>query len=146
VDGGDVTDVLAGLAGSWRFTRSFDPGIGTMLGQALFTPVDAETLHYREDGQLVLADGQRSQAWREYRYLRDGDVVRVCFLDGRTLHALRFEEGQGESSDVHYCIADVYTGHYRFALPNRFEITMTVRGPRKNYTIDTVYTRADSTG
>jgi hypothetical protein len=68
--------------------------------------------------------------------------VRVCFLDGRTLHALHLGEGQRESSDVHHCVADVYTGHYRFALPNRFEITMTVRGPQKSYTIGTVYTRA----
>ena len=118
-----------------------------MSGRARFTPLDPDTLHYREDGELVLATGHRGDAWREYHYLRAGDTIRVCFTDApvgsRTLHTLHVGAGPTGAavSDVHLCVADTYTGHYRFALPDRFEITMTVRGPAKDYSIHTVYTR-----
>ena len=138
-------DVFHSLVGDWEFVRSFDPGLGEMTGQARFVALDASTLHYREDGQLRLSSGHRSDAWREYYYLHEGETIRVCFADAppgsRTLHILRLGPDTAAVSDVHVCAADTYTGHYRFVLPTRFEITMTVLGPNKDYSIYTVYTR-----
>lgn len=137
---------FAALTGAWRLERSFEPGIGTFTGTATFTPVRAEQLRYREDGELVLAGGQRSTAFREYDYLLVGDEIHVCFVEGgtfgRVLHRLR--PTTGGTTDVHLCVADIYTGRYDLdGLPDGFTIDMDVRGPAKAYSTHTVFARQD---
>jgi hypothetical protein len=132
------------LTGGWRLVRTFEPGIGTFTGTAAFTPQTAELLHYREEGELVLAGGHRSTAWREYHYLLVGEEIHVCFVEdgsfGRVLHRLR--PAPGVSTDVHLCVADTYTGRYDLdGLPDRFTVDMDVRGPAKAYSSHTVFTR-----
>jgi hypothetical protein len=136
---------FAQLTGDWRLVRTFEPGIGTFTGIATFSPVSAEQLRYREDGELVLAGGHRSTAWREYDYLLVGEEIHVCFVEegtfGRVLHRLR--PALEASTDVHLCVADTYTGRYDLdGLPDRFTVDMDVGGPAKAYTTHTVCTRA----
>ena len=135
---------FAQLTGEWQLVRTFEPGIGTFTGTATFTPLTAELLHYREDGELVLAGGHRGTAWREYHYLLVGAEIHVCFVEdgtfGRVLHRLR--PAPEASTDVHLCVADTYTGRYDLdGLPDRFTVDMDVRGPAKAYTTHTVCTR-----
>lgn len=134
------------MAGTWRLERVFEPGLGTFTGTATFTPVRPGLLRYREDGELVLAAGQRGAAWREYDYLLADDEIHVCFVEpgtfGRVLHRLR--PVAGGSTDVHLCVADTYTGRYDLdGLPERFTIDMDVRGPAKAYSTHTVFARQD---
>jgi hypothetical protein len=133
------------LTGEWRLVRAFEPGIGTFTGTATFTRQTPEQLHYREDGELVLAGGHRSTAWREYHYLLVGEEIHVCFVEegtfGRVLHRLR--PAPGATTDVHLCVADTYTGRYDLdGLPDRFTVDMDVRGPAKAYSARTVFTRS----
>jgi hypothetical protein len=140
-----ATATFAALAGGWRLERTFEPGIGTFTGTATFRSVRAGQLRYREDGELVLASGQRSTAFREYDYLLVGDEIHVCFVEegtfGRVLH--RLAPG-GVHTDVHLCVADTYTGRYDFGgLPDALTIDIDVRGPAKAYSTHTVFARQD---
>ncbi|MGI5130673.1 DUF6314 family protein [Pseudonocardia sp. CA-107938] len=138
-----AAQAFAHLVGQWRLRRAFEPGIGTFTGTAVFSPVSAELLHYREDGELHLAGGHRGAAWREYRYVLAGAEIHVCFVEdgttGRVLHRLQAAQ---VSTDVHLCVADTYTGRYDLGgLPGSFTVEMDVHGPAKDYRTHTVYTR-----
>ncbi len=138
--------VFSGLAGEWRLSREFAPGLGTMTGVARFRPAGDGVLHYREDGRVTFAGGHTGDAFREYHYVLDPDgTIRVCFVEpdtvGRTLHALRLDGTAAEAVDTHLCGADTYVGRYAFALPGRFTVDIDVRGPAKDYATHTVYER-----
>ena len=141
--------VFAALAGVWRLSREFAPGLGTMTGTARFRPVRDGVLHYREDGRVAFEGGHTGDAFREYHYVLDPDgTIRVCFVEpdtfGRTLHALRLDAAVtavAEAVDTHLCGADTYVGRYAFALPGRFTVDMDVRGPAKDYSTHTVFER-----
>lgn len=139
--------VFSGLAGDWRLSREFSPGLGTMTGVARFRPVRAGVLHYREDGRVTFAGGHTGDAFREYHYLLDPDgSIRVCFVEpgtfGRTLHALHLDGTVTEAVDTHLCGADTYVGRYAFALPGRFTVDIDVSGPAKRYATHTVFERS----
>ncbi len=125
----------------------FEPGIGTFTGTATFTPVRADHLRYREDGELRLANGGGGTAWREYDYLLVGDEIHVCFVEdgtfGRVLHRLQPTPGAA-TTDVHLCVADTYTGRYDLdGLPGRFTVDIEVSGPAKAYSTHSVFVRQD---
>ncbi|MCK2244289.1 MULTISPECIES: DUF6314 family protein [unclassified Crossiella] len=130
--------LFAALPGRWRFSRVIT-GQGSAIGEARFEPVSGTELHYREDGTLTLDSGYTGPAYREYRYQLDGEVLRICFPDGRTMHTLRPDAA--EATDVHLCGADVYTGHYRLADQDTLHISYQVAGPHKDFTIATVFRR-----
>lgn len=131
------------LPGTWILSRTL-PGIGRMSGSANFTPESPGELHYREDGLLTLDNGHVQEAYREYRYLLEPGQIRICFAEPgvppRTLHVLRLADSP-RVCDVHLCGQDVYTGSYDFSAADQFVIDMRVMGPRKDYSIHTVYTR-----
>ncbi|SHF67947.1 DUF6314 family protein [Streptoalloteichus hindustanus] len=136
------------LVGQWALSRTIS-GFGVFDGTARFRPIQADVLRYREEGELVTATGERGPAYREYFYLLRGERILVCFTDtepgGRVLHDL-LPAGSGagplSASAVHHCGRDVYTGHYDFRAPDRFDVRIEVRGPAKDYTIRSTYRRA----
>jgi uncharacterized protein DUF6314 len=136
------------LPGDWTLTRAI-LDIGTMTGTARFHRLEPALLHYREDGRLILRSGQSHQAYREYHYRLEDGLIRVCFTEPgvpKTLHILRLAQASAQpwsctATDVHLCGQDTYTGWYEFASEDRFTVEMRVAGPRKNYTIHTVYDR-----
>ncbi|MBP2478672.1 hypothetical protein JOF53_007544 [Crossiella equi] len=133
-------ELFAALPGEWRFDRVIT-GQGTAAGTAVFRPGGTDELHYREDGTLTLDTGYTGAAYREYRYVLAGEELRVCFPDGRLMHALRPAGQDPEATDTHLCGADVYTGHYALDGPDTLRISYDVRGPKKDFTISTVLHR-----
>jgi hypothetical protein len=119
-----------------------------MRGTATFGPTGEATLHYREEGELRLADGTTLAATREYRWVlrADGADERIDVLfaedrwSGGLMHTLRLDP-TGTARDVHHCEADDYTGTYAFTPPDLVVITMDVRGPAKDYTTRTTLRR-----
>jgi hypothetical protein len=123
---------------------------------------------YIEDGNFTASNGMTFRATRRYVYRYDEarDVLSVWFActDDNTradylFHGLEFipppeeddeEENRARSKGwqakaSHLCIDDLYNVQYEFNFKavnlQRWKIGYTVRGPKKDYTIDGVYSR-----
>tara|TARA_R110000851_G_scaffold27584_1_gene77446 strand:+ start:813 stop:1253 length:441 start_codon:yes stop_codon:yes gene_type:complete len=132
------TITLDDFAGVWALERTIQHEDGTgarFTGHAVWRP-DANGLAYHETGEMVLAEGVRFMA--ERRYLWSADLS-VWFEDGRFFHNVPPHGGP----TAHWCDPDQYDGHYDFADWPNFRITWRVRGPRKDYRMETLYRRAD---
>ena len=125
--------------GEWSLSRTI-PGIGAATGTAWFVPVGPAQLRYLEEGSFVPARGPATRIRQEHLYSLEPEGIRVATALGRTLHRLRLRAPGADpwpldATDVHECVADTYTGRYRFESERRFTVTMRVRGPRKDYLI-----------
>jgi len=131
---------LAGFLGTWQLRRTITDRLGPegrFSGQALFEPV-AGGLALREVGRLAMG-GQEFAATRQYRWLARGQGVDVQFGDGRFFH--HFSLGPRAEAG-HDCAPDRYDVAYDFSLwPGAWQATWQVRGPRKDYTMVSRYTR-----
>jgi len=145
----DRVYVFEGLAGTWSIDRSIEPG-GHFEGRATFLTDGPDRLFYEECGDLILANGTRSEASRRYLYEWAGDRIVVRFDDGPNrgniflrlvLRPVSDAPWPIEAQDCHLCGDDVYDAVYRFLDPDRFEFTCRVRGPRKDYAIRTTFDR-----
>jgi Family of unknown function (DUF6314) len=139
VEGG----VFERLLGEWGFEREI-PGRARMKGQARFTLLDEETALYEESGELRLEGGQRLQGRKSYVYEKRDDGFAVRFADTRKLfHAVRFmmsgDDLVAEAS--HVCLNDLYVSAYTVRPDGSFEVRHEVRGPQKDYVIQTLYRR-----
>lgn len=125
---------LSDFLGGWSLDRRIDQadgGTGRFTGQARWTPEGAGML-YAETGQLALDGHPPMQAERRYRW-DPGLIVR--FEDGRLFHTVPPLGGRTS----HWCDPDRYEAHYDFADWPIFRVTWTVRGPRKDYVMTSVY-------
>ncbi len=117
-----------------------------MAGRAVFRPVDAAHLAYREDGVIDCAGGRRSTFFRDYIFRVAGDGVSILFADRRLFHELDFQ-GEHAATGRHLCGRDLYVVRYEFHNGpggRAFNTRWHVKGPRKEYEIHTAY-RAIST-
>jgi Family of unknown function (DUF6314) len=142
---GHASQVTNRLSGSWSFDRTIE-GQGTMQGTAMFTPLDQDTLIYREQGSLKLLNGTKLQAEREYIFSRSSGGFQVFFKENppRLFHeiSLSMRVGGGLSGGArHLCNLDLYRSTYTFLPDGRYIIRHVVAGPRKDYTMTTTYTR-----
>jgi hypothetical protein len=140
---------------------------GTFTGSASFYPrnptdskYDFEYL-YVENGTLNTDKGFTMEAHRRYayRYIEETDTLSVWFVkqDGKTIdylyHDVIFQppatENEGKihwnAKADHLCVDDFYDTAYGFdfngvAIEN-IQIKHSVKGPRKDYTSDTIYQR-----
>ena len=133
--------VLQEFEGLWRLERRISDALGpdaVFSGTARFTP-DGQGLILDEAGRLDLAGQGAFQAERRYLWRPDGAGVAVFFADGRDFH--RFDPGQGAAVADHWCDPDTYKVRYDFSLWPRWQAEWRVTGPRKDYTMLSVYTR-----
>lgn len=126
--------------------RSGKPPALYLRGRAIFAPSKAE-LHYREDTSLPLPNRNPLTSHREYLYKFDDDSIRVYFLQNGKSRGefLRLEfdsEGGMISVGAHLCKTDMYEGHFDFTHPHAPVIAYTVKGPCKDYSLTTRYSRA----
>ncbi|MEL6682144.1 MAG: DUF6314 family protein [Pseudomonadota bacterium] len=130
------------FAGSWRIKRQItDMRIlesGVLDGQAQFTAIDGG-LRYAEQGVLVFAGGAPIKAERSYLWHFEADEVHVAHADGAPFHS--FMLGGDPEATPHHCGEDLYRGIYSFVRFPDWQVTWTVKGPRKNYRSVTQYTR-----
>jgi len=142
---GDASEVLKRLTGSWSFNRLI-AGQGSMQGLATFTPLDPDTLAYREHGRLKLLTGTVLEAEREYVFREHGPGFDVFFKETppRLFHAVSlsaFGDGALSASADHLCNQDHYQSTYSFRPDGSFVIRHVVSGPRKDYSTLTTYVR-----
>lgn len=141
----DALQVMTRLAGAWSFDRVIE-GQASMKGLATFTPLDAERLAYREQGRLKLRNGTELEAEREYVFRHRDRGFDVLFKESppRLFHAIDLAASDGgalSGSAGHLCHLDHYQSTYTFCADGGLIIRHVVSGPRKDYTMTTIYTR-----
>lgn len=130
---------LMDFAGQWRLERQIKDAKGpdaTFSGTASFTPDDAG-LKVQENGQLRLIGQGAFQARRSYLWRQSGSLIAVLFDDGRDFHM--FDPGQGIAHANHWCDPDTYNVRYDFSGWPVWQAQWQVTGPRKNYSMYSVY-------
>ncbi|SEW03618.1 hypothetical protein SAMN04488515_0756 [Cognatiyoonia koreensis] len=128
--------------GRWQLSRQIDDKLlgqaGTFDGTAELTG-SGNTMHYREDGQIRIGDGQPMTATRRYRWTFTGEDVNVTFADGQPFH--RFVPEGCVAGTEHPCGNDLYRVTYDFSAWPEWTAIWTVVGPRKDYTSRSRYCR-----
>jgi hypothetical protein len=141
---GDPADVLARLEGEWTLVRHVDRRY-LLGGRATFSANGDGSLTYHECGRLRWAEGQEFEAERRYLYRASPFGFSVFFFQDpvRLFHEVKLEQVQGRltSKVSHLCRADLYLSRYEFLENGTFCICHTVSGPRKRYTLETIYQR-----
>ncbi|WP_314953022.1 DUF6314 family protein [Bradyrhizobium cosmicum] len=145
IDGWDASEVMTKLIGPWSFDRVIE-GQATMQGIAIFTPLDSGRLAYREQGHLKLANGTIVQAEREYFFSSSDGGFSVFFREDPPLlfHEISLSASSGGALSgcaSHLCKCDDYRSVYMFLPDGTFVVRHVVSGPRKDYTMNTIYTR-----
>lgn len=143
----DVFDVLPGI---WDLSRII-PGRGRLDGQVRFSPSSANQLFCEETGLLQLDQiVQTFDANRSYLYELRDDRLFIFYNDGdrsgEVLHERVFadETGTDRATHCHVCAADTYDLTMTLVSPHKIEMVYKVHGPQKNYTMESVLTRAAS--
>ena len=131
---------LEDFAGHWRIGRQIEDRLGGLAGafsgRAEFRPV-ARGLAYHEEGLLRLGAGTEVVAVRDYLWREEGGLIVVDHGDGRPFHA--FDPAAPEAR--HWCDPDDYRVRYDFSRWPEWRAEWTVRGPRKDYTMVSLYAR-----
>ena len=125
---------LSDFLGSWDLDRRIvqsDGQTARFIGQASWVHQGDGAL-YSETGQLTLDGQPPMRAERRYRW---GADLSVWFEDGRFFHHVPPQGGQ----TGHWCDPDQYEVAYGFDDWPRFHVTWQVRGPRKDYTMTSLY-------
>lgn len=135
---------LERLLGRWVFEREI-LGHASMVGSAAFDTMDAGRLMYREWGELQLINGSRLRGEQSYLYEGTSAGFAVYFHDtGKLFHRVDLTASEGDvwtGVAHHDCKDDVYDSEYVFRGTETFEVRHAVRGPKKDYTIRTMYRR-----
>ena len=131
---------LADFIGDWRLKREVTEASGAQarfLGVARFVPEGAG-LRCLERGELVLEGGARMHAERACLWREEGGRIHVSFADGRAFHDF-VPDGQADAR--HWCDPDDYRVAYDFSGWPVWRAIWRVRGPRKDYTMVSDFSR-----
>ncbi len=130
------------LCGEWQMVRRVW-GVARLRGKAVFLPAGDGALLYQEAGTLVTCHGDVSRAWREYIFVlvEGGFDVYFAEVPRRLFHAVRpVRDGRHTVARCeHLCGDDRYRTLYRWKNAGTLSICHRVTGPRKDYTMVTVY-------
>lgn len=131
------------FVGVWHINREIEDRKlkvrGDLQGSAELIVRGEGHLDYHEVGELRLGENAPVEASRGYRWAFEGGKVAVSFTDGREFHAFT-PAGHVKGSD-HPCGSDLYRVEYDFTGWPEWRAIWTVKGPRKDYTSVTVYSR-----
>ena len=138
-----IMSIFKALEGKWNFHRTIS-NYGIIEGAATFkkSAIEPHLLHYREEGVLKREDGEHFQVYRDYLYRYKNDRISVFFAEKteRLFHVLEFRDATTAVAR-HICSSDVYDATYKFRLEDEFELSYRVKGPKKDYSITTLFTR-----
>ncbi len=133
---------LSDFAGDWLLHRTIDDRAAREAGDyratATFLP-DGNEYDYAETGLLKIANRAPLSATRHYRWRAQGPLIAVDFADGSPFHS--FDPTKDHPTDRHACAPDLYQVSYDFTRWPNWQATWIVRGPRKDYTSVSTYSR-----
>lgn len=125
---------LGDFLGRWRLQREIlqDDGAKARFEGTAYWRLGGAEADYIEEGHLVVPGQGRFAAHR--RYIWDKDL-NVCFEDGRFFHQVPATGGTAQ----HWCSPDTYRVAYDFSRWPRWQAVWRVDGPRKAYSMVSVY-------
>lgn len=131
-----MSRVLSDFAGRWKIERDIIPASGPVARFLGFAEWRAEDglMHYIEKGNLEIAGQTPMMAERRYRWDADFNIY---FDDGRFFHQVPALGGDA----AHWCDPDQYDATYDFTHWPQWSCTWRVRGPRKDYTLHSQYSK-----
>ena len=127
---------LSDFAGRWQVSRHIQEATGATArfeGFAQWSWAEGG-LAYLEDGHMTVEGHAPMQAQRSYFW---ADDLSVFFDDGRFFHTVPALGG----SVRHWCSPDDYHLRYAFQDWPNFQVFWRVKGPRKDYSATTKYSR-----
>lgn len=131
------------FCGDWVLSRTIEDRLqrqdGQFTGTARFEAAGSARLAYAEQGRLRLGAGPDLIASRQYFWDFTAEGVDVRFDDGRPFH--RFVPQGHAAGTNHLCGDDDYTVRYDFMAWPYWQAVWSVKGPRKNYTSASHYSR-----
>jgi|SRR5579871_1205585 len=141
-----ISKIFYSLKGHWKFSRHITDQ-GTVEGIACFRKKanHPHVLLYREEGVFTSLKGQQHRISQEYEYRYSEEKIDVFFARERNqlLHSLEFT-GPHQASGQHLCGKDTYFAAYQFHFPGSFELQYVVKGPKKDYQIQTLFSKHNS--
>ncbi len=137
--------IFQSLRGKWTFTRMISDQ-GKIEGTAIFKEdlLDKNFLHYKEEGIFKVDDGKTHATYRDYYYRLIGEQICVYFTEKpeRLFQTLIFADTSPLTATAsHLCIADTYDAIYTFTAQDAFSLCYRVKGPQKDYSIQTHFKR-----
>ena len=143
----EPSSVFDRLQGRWTFVREI-PGYASARGEARIVPEGEDAARYEESAEVALIQGSTLHATQCYLYHRWPAVpngLEILFCESRELfHHLAFEQGSDGSLEAHarfLCAADEYVSDYSLDPGGRLHVQHIVRGPKKNYQVNTIFVR-----
>ena len=140
--------------GKWFLERTIfhsneDRPYGIANGVAYFTSADKKSLIYKEEGKLsLISTGQEYPFYRSFIYVFEGDQVEIFFNDGFNSgqlyqsYNLDFDNRVLTPSIQHICKDDCYNGIYSIVSPSAYKLQTAIKGPKKNFKIETYAKKA----
>lgn len=159
--------IFENLVGIWSIKRVLG-NFGTAVGTAKFTlqnqneisanksenqsehSINDELLviDYREDLQVnydsdIEPNNVQNTAYKEYVYLYDKtrDKIFKKFTNGNLFYELAIDFEKQTAHGDHLCEKDMYKALYTFSGQQNFILTYFVNGPKKDYLIETEFTK-----
>lgn len=148
--------VFENLIGIWSIKRILG-NYGTAEGIAKFTLQNHSqtttnssdekllVINYREDLKVKydinLGPNVENSAYKEYVYSYDlaRDKIIKKFADGNLFYELSIDFDKQTAMGDHLCQKDLYKATYSFSHPHNFVLTYYVKGPEKDYAIETEF-------
>lgn len=128
--------------GQFTFVRHVsDPNV-VLHGEAKFEPISGNESHYREWGHYNAADTHQ-EFYQSRIFQWELPYLRIIKNEGDILHELWFAEDgfPAKAQHLHICHEDHYELLLELESPEVFFTHYQVKGPHKDHTILTKYTR-----
>lgn len=125
--------------GRWRIERDIEDSLAQsrahFSGDAEITKGEG-VWHYFERGALKLQNAPEMVSERRYIWKPTAGGIDIYFSDNRFFHRLELTE---RAQAKHWCDPDQYDVAYDFSDWPRWSSRWTVKGPRKAYTMTSLY-------
>lgn len=132
--------------GQWTLKRRvFDADrrpIGGMWGTVLFEPIDESSLSYQERVWNQTGESSHFLARQSYLYLFNQKAVEIHRgKEKQSAPFLTLPHGKTVVDGHYICRPDLYTLRWVWVNPHLFYTRFSVKGLRKDYTLETLFRR-----
>lgn len=133
--------IFKNLTGTWNLSREIE-NFGRAAGTATFVYTELNSIHYREDIKVEPFTTDSYKAFREYfyKYDKEEDKIIMYFKDLKLFSELEIY-GEKNLAGEHLCGLDNYNVLFDFLSQDKFITSYYVKGPKKDYKIETTYVR-----